>query len=171
MKTITINYDNLTENDITERVYRARGIILNSNNEILLGYCQGTYQFPGGFLEEGETLKDGLKREIQEETGIELDDDEIGDLFYSYKYYNKDWPKKGVNRYTEMDYFIVKTNKKPNIKNTHLDKWEKDNNYKAKYIRLDDFDKELDKTLDKNKNNELIYHDMKEAIKAYKEGE
>ena len=30
----------------------------------------GSWEFPGGHLEKGETLKDGLKRELEEEIGF-----------------------------------------------------------------------------------------------------
>lgn len=38
---------------------------------------RGKWEFPGGSIQFGETLKDALKREIKEEHGIEI---EIGDL-------------------------------------------------------------------------------------------
>lgn len=72
MREILHNHNNLTLKDITETVIRTKALIVNSKNEVLLGYCEKTYQFPGGHLEEGETLVDCLKREVQEETGIEL---------------------------------------------------------------------------------------------------
>ena len=55
-----------------EVVTRTKGLIINSNNEITLGYFHKTYQFPGGHLENNETLEECLLREIEEETGIKL---------------------------------------------------------------------------------------------------
>ena len=57
MKVVTHNSNYLKEEDITEKVYRSRGVIINSKNELLLDYCDGTYQFPGGYLEKGETIE------------------------------------------------------------------------------------------------------------------
>lgn len=43
-------------------------------------------KFPGGGLEWGEGLADGLKREIQEELGL---DAEIGELFYVNEFFQR----------------------------------------------------------------------------------
>jgi 8-oxo-dGTP diphosphatase len=62
---------------------RVYGVILNSKGEILLAnerrFGHSFTKFPGGGLEWGEGLKDGLKREIMEELG---QDSEIGELLY-----------------------------------------------------------------------------------------
>ena len=58
MKEIFINEDNLSKNEINEEVIRVKGLIINDKNEILLGYSNNTYQFPGGHLEEGEAISD-----------------------------------------------------------------------------------------------------------------
>ena len=77
MKEIVFNEDNLTDKDINEEVTRVKALIINSNDEIMLGYSNKTYQFPGGHLEDGETFIECLKREVMEETGILIDDNEI----------------------------------------------------------------------------------------------
>ena len=72
MKTHFYNEDNLKDTDIDESVIRCKAVIINSKNEILLGYCNGTYQFPGGHLREGESLSECLIREVKEESLILL---------------------------------------------------------------------------------------------------
>lgn len=42
MQKIVINKNNLELKDINEFVYRSRAIIINSNNEILLEFCNNT---------------------------------------------------------------------------------------------------------------------------------
>lgn len=55
-------------------------IILNDNNQILFtersstdDYFPGYWELPGGGMEYGETPQEGLKREILEECGIEIE--------------------------------------------------------------------------------------------------
>jgi 8-oxo-dGTP diphosphatase len=59
-------------------------IILNDKKQILLGLRgplakneRGTWEIPGGAVEYGETLTNALKREVQEEIGVEI---EVGRL-------------------------------------------------------------------------------------------
>lgn len=72
MKAIITNDFNLKEEDVTEVVKRVKILLINSKNEILLGYSRNEYQCPGGHVEKGESLVDTINREVQEETGIEL---------------------------------------------------------------------------------------------------
>jgi ADP-ribose pyrophosphatase YjhB (NUDIX family) len=49
------------------------GIVENENGEILLVKTRnGGWVFPGGQVEVGENLEDALKREIKEESGIDI---------------------------------------------------------------------------------------------------
>ena len=72
MKIIINNPDNLLKEDMDEVILRARAVMLNKENELLIGYLDSTYQFPGGHVENGETVVEGLIREVEEETGIVL---------------------------------------------------------------------------------------------------
>jgi len=62
---------------------RVYGLLINDRNEILISderrNGHSFTKFPGGGLEFGEGLIDGLKREFQEELSIEI---EVEELFY-----------------------------------------------------------------------------------------
>lgn len=54
---------------------RVRAIIFDGDNIILIKRVKMDdeyWVFPGGLVEEGETVKDALKRECQEELGIKI---------------------------------------------------------------------------------------------------
>jgi len=69
---------------------RVYGLLINENNEVLISdeqeYGIRFTKFPGGGLEAGEGLADGLKREFMEECNVEI---EIIDHFYTTDFYVK----------------------------------------------------------------------------------
>ncbi len=74
-------------NGFNLRVY---AIILNGNDEVLISDERRNdvsfTKFPGGGLEFGEGLADGLRRELREELNLEA---EIGELFYVNDFFQK----------------------------------------------------------------------------------
>lgn len=61
-----------------------RALIINEDKILLNEFNDGEYyNFPGGGLEVGETLRDCVKREVYEESGYTVT---TGDMLYIYEY-------------------------------------------------------------------------------------
>lgn len=166
MKEIIYNYDNLKDEDITEIVVRTKALIIN-NKKIILGNENNIFQFPGGHLEENETLEECLKREVLEETGIEIEDNEIKKLFMKVTYMNKDWPDKDKNRKSETYYYLIETNKDPNLDKVNYTEHEKNGNFRLEFIPLDESVDIIEKNISKNDKNKVIAPDMIIVIEEY----
>ncbi len=167
MKEIIHNYYNLSDKDINNVVTRVKVLMINSNNELLLGYAHKTYQFPGGHLEENESLEDCVKRELLEETGIKIETTNLKP-FFLIKHYTKDYPKERDNSLYLIYYYIIRTDDKYILENTNYTKDEKEGNFSLIYINLSDIEKILIKSIPDNKVNKVIVEEMLLAINEYK---
>ena len=167
MKQIITNKYNLTDADMTEVVKRVKVLLVNSNNEVLLGYSHNNYQFPGGHVEENETLIQTVNREVLEETGMDLGVDNIEPFACAIGYY-KDWPAEGKNRKIEIYYYEIKTDEKPNLENTEYTENEKDGNFELRYIPLTNVEEELRKNAEEYGEKKGIAREMIELFGVYK---
>ncbi len=60
-------------------IIAAAGIVINEKDEVLMVKANhGGWVFPGGQVEVGENVIDAVKREVMEETGVEI---EVGEVF------------------------------------------------------------------------------------------
>ena len=167
MKAIIYNHNNLKEEEIDETVIRTKALIINSNDEIMLGFCDNTYQFPGGHLKEGETLLECLRREVREETGIDLEELNLKP-FAKITYYSRNYRDTAKNRKNEIYYFIIKTNAKVNKNNIELDEFEKKGNYTIKLISLNKVEEVLVGNIDSKPINKTIVEEMLTILNEYK---
>lgn len=168
MKEILYNYDNLLKEDITETIIRVKILLINKKNEIMLGYCDNIYQFPGGHLEEGESFLSCIKREVLEETGIELDVELLKiKPFFKISYFNRDYPSKGINRSSEVYYYYLKTDKQPDLNKVNYTKNEKKGKFEVKKISIDTIEKILIENIPSNSKNKIIVPEMIEVIKEF----
>jgi ADP-ribose pyrophosphatase YjhB (NUDIX family) len=166
MKETIYNYAYLKDEDITEVVIRTKALIINNKN-IILGNENNIYQFPGGHLEENETFEECLKREVLEETGIEIDDSEIKRPFMKVTHLNKDWPAIGKNRKSEIYYYLIETSKNPNMSKVKYTENEKQGNFKIESIPLRESISVIENNISKNEKNKVIAPDMIMAITEY----
>ncbi len=166
MKEIIHNDDNLTLKEIMETVIRIKVLLIN-NGKIFIGNANNVYQFPGGHLESNEEFNTCLKREVLEETGIEIDDNEIEKPFMKVSMLNKDWPEAGRNRNCEIYYYAVNTNKRPDLSKTNYTENEKKNDFKIEEFDLKEAVDKIKENIPNNEMNKVISPDMISALEEY----
>ncbi len=167
MKKIITNDSHLKDKDMTEVVQRVKLLLVNSRNEILLGYSHHEYQFPGGHVEEGENLIDAINREVLEETGIELNIKSANPFACTIGYY-KDWPSVGKNRKIEIYYYEILTDEEPHLEKTKYTESEKQGHFELKYIPLDQVEKEILQNVEIYEDEHGIAKEMLQVFKLYK---
>lgn len=165
MKEVFYNYDFLDKEDINNTIKRAKLLIINSNDEILLGYGHGDYQLIGGHVENGESFDECLVREVKEETGILLPL-EKRKPFLVIRHYIKNYPEVNVNSEYIHNYYMVNTNQRPNLDSISLTDYEKDGNFEFKYVKVDKIMKVLEDNLRVSTKKGVVL-DTIEAVKEY----
>jgi 8-oxo-dGTP diphosphatase len=81
-------YAEMTKRDYPERPIVGVGAVVVDGDRALIVRratepLKGQWSIPGGMLELGEKLRDGLAREVQEETGLEVKVGDVLDVFDS----------------------------------------------------------------------------------------
>ena len=97
--------------DKFHRAFGCYGIIGNSNSLVVIKKNSGPYinrfDLPGGSLEDGEKLLDAVKREVNEETGLVVEDcAQIGVTSFEYPWDYQQWH---FNQHICVFYEIKKT--------------------------------------------------------------
>lgn len=167
MKTIIYNKENVIDEEVTRRVIRVKALLINSKNELLLGYSHDTYQFIGGHIEEGEDMIEGLKREVEEESGIVLKDEKINPFFLRKKYL-RNYPNESDVSCYEYYYYTINTDRLPNLGNVNYTEAEKVGKFELRYIPLDQLEEEFEENKKVSERTAIVQEENLEAIKIYK---
>lgn len=165
MKQILINENNLGLEDMEKTVIRVKGMIINSNKEILLAHNNGTYQFPGGHKEDDEGMEETLIREVKEETGIDVDLD-LGP-FMQVVTYDGDYFGTGKKVCNKIYYYVIHTDEVPNYAETNYDELECQTEFNLMYtdvLGLGDF---LDDAVNEGMMDPNICREMKLVVDEY----
>ena len=156
------NEDNLTLNDANKVTRRAKLIVENNGDEILICHMGVKYFLIGGHIDNDESDEQCLTREVAEESGVTLNFSDILPIASS-NYINKDYPKNGDITYTNTNYYAIKYDLVPNIEMQNLTEEEKKENFKLMYIPKN----EVINFLENTKEINATLSDTIMAIKVY----
>lgn len=156
------NENKLTLNDANRVTRRAKLIVENNSDEILICHMGVKYFLIGGHIDNDESDEQCLTREVAEESGITLDFSNILPIASS-NYINKDYPKNGDITYTNTNYYAIKYDLVPNIEMQNLTEEEKKENFKLMYIPKN----EVINFLENTKEINATLSDTIMAIKVY----
>ena len=165
MKQIFINEANLKEEELDFSVIRVKGLVINSQGEILIAHNNGTYQFPGGHIEDEETLDDCLEREIKEETGIDIELD-LGP-FMQITTFDPNYFETGKKVGNKIYYYVIHTDDVPNFNETHYDELECQTEFNLFYVKLDELKLFLEEAISNGSLDENIGREMLLVLDEY----
>ena len=165
IKTIIYNPNNLEEIDINIVVKRAKIILINDKNEVLICNSKNNYFLLGGHVDGDEPDVDCLMRELDEEAGINIDLNNMK-FFMNIKYLSKDYPEVGTNSMSSANYYFLKSNALPSQKDIHLTKEEEQGNFRIEQIPIEKCIEVLTKSLD-SATRKVVVIDTIEVLKEY----
>jgi len=87
------------------------GVVISNGRALLVKRggppLEGQWSIPGGMLEVGETLLEGVRRELLEETGINV---RVGELIEVFERINRDGDGKARYHFVVLDYLCKAAN-------------------------------------------------------------
>lgn len=169
MKQVVFNKEGLTDDEIEMREQRVKVILRNSNDELLLCKVDGVYHFVGGHPEK-ESIDDCAKREVKEETGIDMESESFTP-FLELKEYKSDYFGTGKNGLATITYIDGRTDERFNYGKRDLDEKESEKEFILEYIKIGDVMRvlEANREVAKMQNKEFITTEMMYVLSEYQE--
>lgn len=167
MKEIILNKARLKEDELTDVIEKARIVLRNDNDELVFARFGRVYMLPGGKIEMGETPVDAVKRELMEETTINILLDNTEPFAVTYNYLRDYELNDGtlVNRLVKTYYFTGYTSDET-IEYFNLTQNEKEDNLRGFFI---DIDEGIELLQDYNKENPKATYLALETLKVLEE--
>ena len=85
-----------------KQIIAAGGLVTNPHGEILWIFRRGFWDLPKGKLDEGETIQTCVIREVQEETGLEVDN-----IIYLSSFKVNDWRYRNERNSIKTLFFVA----------------------------------------------------------------
>ena len=167
MKEIILNKSKLKDEELSDVIEKSRIVLRNDNEELVFARFGRAYMLPGGKIEEGETPVDTVKRELLEETTINILLDDIEPFVITYNYLRDYEIEDGtlVNRLVKTYYFSGYTSDET-IEYFNLTKNEKEDNLRGFFI---DIEEGIELLQDYDKDNPRVAYLALETLKVLEE--
>lgn len=133
IKELNLDLKNYIEGGSVFKRKAVRGIVKHEDKFLVIHGKYGDYKFPGGGVNDGETLQDTLVREVQEETGFRVIPDSIADYILVQER-RKGYPDDLL----EMDSWYYLCDVYDITYERNLDDYEKEYDYQVKWLTLSD---------------------------------
>lgn len=132
IKEITLDLKDYQEGGTVFRRKAVRGVIRHEDKYLAICGKYGDYKLPGGGMNQGESHRDTLIREVQEETGYKVLPDSIGDYLLVHEKGRGD--PQGL---LEMDSWYYFCEVEETAGEPEPDEYEKEYGYRAVWMPLD----------------------------------
>ena len=168
IKVFEIKEGNIQEEPSIKKM-KARALLINSSNEILIANYGGVFLLPGGSIEKGEDPNLAIIREIKEETGI---DSKIEDLkpFLKMRYYQIGYPERNGKNSDRLlvTYYYLGNVESFSMENNHLSEKEKKDGFELKFYSLDEIEKLIKNNDLKNPRKKYFDKELEVIIEQYR---
>lgn len=126
-----VNENDLKAEEINSWTHKVRAIIFNKNGLLYITDMNNSFNLPGGRVESKEDENSALLRELQEELGVLLKEDDI-EYIDTLTFWHKGFPEeeKLVNRENKVTLFRVLPKIELNPLEVKLTNYEKHYNFK-----------------------------------------
>lgn len=121
---VVYNDTGLKDDEIDQVVTRAKAFIMSSKYNMLIGRNDDGYQLIETSVSAKQDITTAMIDAIYNETGISLDSKDTIEPFFETRYYTRGYMNTGVNRLADNIYFLVKSDKLPNLKKLKLTQME-----------------------------------------------
>ena len=133
------NDDNLRDDEIDVVVTKVRAFVISSRLNLMIGKDKDGFHMIEAEVTSKDSLEDHLFKALYKETGIELDGRDKYEPFFEVRYYSRNYFHQGFNRLADTVYYLIFTDKMPNMKKLRLSERQLKEKIPMEYIFRDDF--------------------------------
>lgn len=165
---LIMNEDHLLLSDIEEYASKARAILIDDDDKIIVANYNGALLLPGGSLDKNETPIVALIRELQEETGCNYTENDL-EYFLCLSQFQKQFPKTNgtiKNRLIDNYYYIGKS-KGLSLNNQKLTNSEQKDNFKISLYTIEEIFALLNEN-NINPRSKFFNAELNEILQLYK---